>query len=84
MPAPGRLNSDSPEVQFSLPVLQLRLNRLGTDQSLSLGESEIERLFGKNDVAAARLRRFAKGHGCIVIHSDQGLTFRKMSNNKRH
>jgi hypothetical protein len=76
--------SDTPEGRLSPPILQLRLNRLPVDGSISLEECGVERLFGHNDVGVPRPKRFAKGHDFIVIHSDQGLTFRKMKNNKRH
>jgi hypothetical protein len=34
-------------------------------------------LFGANDVAAARLLHFARGHACVASHADAAILFRK-------
>jgi hypothetical protein len=63
---------------LSLPRLQAHLDRLNRAQSLTLARSQIERLLGHNDVAAERLTRFAKGHNCIIAHSDNCVVFEKV------
>ena len=51
---------------FTLPELQTRLDRLDQEAMLGISDPDVEWLFGKkNDVAAARLLHFAKGHDCI-------------------
>lgn len=63
---------------LSLPRLQVHLDNLRGAQSLTLARSQIERLFGHNDVAERRLSRFAQSHKCIVAHSDNCVVFQKV------
>jgi hypothetical protein len=63
---------------FTLPSLQASLDRLPIAKSLALANTHIEKLFGFNDVAASRLERFARGHNCIVTHTDRCVVFHKM------
>lgn len=63
--------------QLTLPGLQSILDRLPSAQSLSLANKDVERLFGFNDVARARLKNFAKGHNCIIGYSDGSVVFLK-------
>ena len=65
------------EYQLTLPALQARLDSLRGAQSLTLANRQIEKLFGFNDVAMARLKRFARGHDCIVSYADHCVTFLK-------
>ena len=51
--------------EFTLPSLESSLDRLLPAQTIALTRKPIEHLFGMNDVAAARLQRFARGHDCI-------------------
>lgn len=65
------------EYQLTLPALQTRLDSLHIAQSLTLANRQIEKLFGFNDVAIERMRRFARGHDCVVSYSDDCVTFLK-------
>ena len=62
---------------FTLPDLQAKLDHLAEGALFQISARDYERLFGSNDVAAARLRNFAKGHACITSHSDGAILFRK-------
>jgi len=62
---------------FTLPELQARLDLLAEGALFRISARDYERLFGTNDVAAARLRNFAKGHACVASHSNQAILFRK-------
>ena len=64
--------------ELSLPRLQSLLDQLQIAGSYALVDSEAERLFGYNDVAIARMKRFARGHNCIVAHADGSVVFHKM------
>lgn len=64
---------------FTIPSLQACLDELSEAQSIALARTQIERLFGHNDVAFTRLERFATGHNCIVSHADGCVVFRKMT-----
>lgn len=63
---------------FNLPVLQATLDRLPMAKSFTLAHKGIERLFGFNDVARARLKRFARGHNCIIAYTDGCVVFHKL------
>jgi hypothetical protein len=62
---------------FTLPELQAQLDLLAEGALFRISARDYERLFGTNDVAAARLRNFAKGHACVASHSNQAILFRK-------
>ncbi len=62
---------------FTLPELQEKLDALAEGSLLQISVRDYVRLFGTNDVAAARLRHFAKGHACAVSHADTAILFRK-------
>lgn len=47
-------------VDLTLAELRSRLNRLGAGAILRISESDYERLFGINEVAAAAVAEFAK------------------------
>jgi hypothetical protein len=64
--------------KLTLPGLQASLDLLPIAESLALANSDIERLFGFNDVALVRMKRFARGHNCIVSHSNSCVVFQKM------
>jgi hypothetical protein len=66
------------EYQLTLPALQRRLDSLHVAQSLTMSNKQIDRLFGFNDVAMARMKRFARGHDCIVSYSDDCVVFLKV------
>lgn len=64
---------------LSLPRLQQQLDHLHRAQSLTLARSQVERLFGHDDdIASVRLTRFAKGHNCIIAHSNNCVVFEKV------
>ena len=62
---------------FSLPELQEKLDQLADGALVQISGWDYERLFGTNDVAALRLRHFAKGHSCVASHADTAILFRK-------
>jgi hypothetical protein len=62
---------------FTLPELQERLDRLAKGAVFEVSAWDYRRLFGVNDVAAARLRRFARLHACVASHGDKSIVFRK-------
>lgn len=67
------------EYRFTLPSLQASLDRLPASKSLALASKQIEALFGFNDVADTRVKRFARGHDCIVTYTDDCVVFHKMA-----
>jgi len=64
---------------LSLPRLQTVLNQLTPGQQLTLARKQADRLFGLNDVGAARVSRFAEGHRCTVVHANECVVFEKKS-----
>lgn len=64
--------------ELTLPGLQSLLDRLQIAGSIALVDKEAERLFGYNDVAIARMKRFARGHNCVVAHADGSVVFHKL------
>ena len=66
------------QTTITLPGLQSFLDHLPETRSVALANSGIERLFGFNDVALARIERFERGHNCIVTRSDGCVVFQKM------
>jgi hypothetical protein len=47
-------------------------------KSIALASTDVERLFGFNDVARGRLKRFARSHNCIVSYTDGTVVFHKL------
>jgi hypothetical protein len=66
------------EKKITLPGLQASLDCLPVAHSLALANTDIERLFGFNDVALARMKRLAHGHNCIISHANSCVVFQKM------
>jgi hypothetical protein len=64
-------------VALTLPGLQARLDALEVGQELAISLVDYRRLFGENDVAVARLSRFAEGHGCAVDPRPSLVVFRR-------
>ena len=62
---------------FTLPELEHMLDQLAEGAVLQIARRDYTRLFGINDVAAARLLHFAKGHACVTSHSDGAILFRR-------
>ena len=62
---------------FTLPELQEKLDKLAEGALLQISGRDYQRLFGTNDVAAARLGHFAKGHSCVANHAYKAVLFRK-------
>lgn len=62
---------------FTLPDLERALDQLAEGALLQISMHDYGRLFGANDVAAARLLHFAKGHACVTSHSDGAILFRR-------
>jgi hypothetical protein len=67
---------------FTLPSLQSSLDRLAVAQTLALANRQIELLFGVNDVAIARVKRFAEGHNCTVTYAGGCVVFHKAAAGK--
>lgn len=63
--------------KFTLPELQEQLDNLAEGAMFQISDGDYERLFGTNDVAAARLRNFARLHACVAIHANFAILFRK-------
>lgn len=63
--------------KFTLPELQEQLDCLAEGAVFQMSGWDYERLFGINDVAAARLRNFASSHACVASHADNAILFRK-------
>lgn len=63
---------------LTLPLLQMQLDHLVPGQGLHLAMTEVERLFGLNDVATGRIRNFATGHNCAFAWSEAGVQFLKL------
>lgn len=70
--------------EFTLPSLQATLDKLQIARSLALANKDIERLFGFDDVGTARMKRFARGHNCIVAHTDGCVVFQKLPPRGEH
>ena len=62
---------------FTFPELEKRLDQLAEGALLQISARDYTRLFGANDVAAARLLHFARGHACVASHADATILFRK-------
>lgn len=62
---------------FTLPELQGKLDDLAEGGLFQITTLDYARLFGSNDVAATRLRNFARSHACIASYSDGAILFRK-------
>ena len=71
-------------VDLTLAELRSRLNRLGSGAILRISESDYERLFGINEVAAAAVAEFAKRYHCVSIPGADALYFRKWDANRHH
>ena len=65
-------------MEFTIPVLQAHLDRMAPAKSLSLTSDVVERLFGSNDIARAQVKRFARGHDCVVAYTDGSVVFHKL------
>ncbi|MEX6505375.1 hypothetical protein [Jiella sp. M17.18] len=63
---------------FTLPDLQAQLDLMKVGETLALRRDDCERLFGVNDVAGGRLRNFARGHGCTVVYTPEGVAFSRI------
>ena len=62
---------------FTLPTLQSLLDGLPDGRQIAIARTQVDRLFGLNDIGANRLLRFASGHHCIIVHADSSLVFEK-------
>jgi hypothetical protein len=63
--------------KFTLPELQEQLDGLAEGGLFQISRWDYERLFGINNVAATRLRNFAKSHACVASYADNAILFRK-------
>jgi hypothetical protein len=64
--------------QLTLPGLQRLLDALAKDSCITLAISDYRRLFSVNDLAQARMRNFASGHGWVAEATPTSLSFRKV------
>jgi hypothetical protein len=63
---------------FTLPELLEKLDGLAEGALLQITSRGYARLFGANDVAATRVRNFARSHACVASHADGAILFRKL------
>jgi hypothetical protein len=63
--------------EWTLPLIQERLDALAVGQDFSLSRPEMEALFGVNGAAVARIVHFAVGHGCEIVFRRDGVKFLK-------
>jgi hypothetical protein len=63
--------------EWTLPLVQDQLDDLASGQDFTLTKDEYVRLFGLDDVAARRIRRFADSHCCHTFFDGRQLIFRK-------
>ena len=59
--------------EWTLPLVQQRLDALSTGQEFTLPRPEMEALFGLDSAAVRRIVRFATGHGCEIIFRRDGV-----------
>lgn len=64
---------------LTLAELRSRLDSLGAGAVLRISDQDYERLFGINDVAAAKAAQFARKHHCVSVPGDGSVYFRKSS-----
>jgi len=62
---------------LALAELRSRLDRLGAGAVLRISDHDYERLFGINEVAAAKAAQFARKHHCVSVPGDGSVYFRK-------
>ncbi|WP_050626037.1 hypothetical protein [Bradyrhizobium viridifuturi] len=62
-----------------LAELRSRLDRLGGGAVLAISDHDYERLFGINEVAAAKAAQFASKHHCVSIPGEDAVYFRKLN-----
>ena len=63
--------------EWTLPLIQQRLDERSVGQDFVLSRPEMERLFGVNSAAVGRFVHFAIGHGCEIIFRREGVKFFK-------
>jgi hypothetical protein len=63
--------------EWTLPLVQDRLDDLAPGQEFTLTKDDFVRLFGLNDAAVQRIRRFAESHRCHTLFDGRQLIFRK-------
>ncbi|BBB96712.1 MULTISPECIES: hypothetical protein [Bradyrhizobium] len=62
---------------LTLVELRSRLDRLGAGAVLRISDRDYERLFGINEVAAAKAAQFARKHRCVSVPREDSVYFRK-------
>ncbi|MBR1163710.1 MULTISPECIES: hypothetical protein [Bradyrhizobium] len=62
---------------LTLAELRFRLDRLGAGAVLRISDRDYERLFGINEVAAAKVAQFARKHHCVSVPGEGSVYFRK-------
>lgn len=62
---------------LTLAELRSRLDRLGAGAVLRIADHDYERLFGINEVAAAKAAEFARKHHCVSVPGEGSVYFRK-------
>ena len=63
--------------EWTLPLIQQRLDELSFGDDFTLSRPEMEDLFGVNSAAVARIVHFAIGHGCEIVFRRDGVKFFK-------
>ncbi|QOZ28508.1 hypothetical protein [Bradyrhizobium sp. CCBAU 51753] len=62
---------------LTLAELRSRLDRLGASGVLRVSDHDYARLFGINEVAAAKAAQFAAKHRCVSVPGEDAVYFRK-------
>lgn len=62
----------------NLAELEASLDRMVAPATLTVRESDIERIFPAEDGTLVRLERFASDHNCVPIHAFDGIVFEKV------
>ncbi|WP_076861386.1 hypothetical protein [Bradyrhizobium mercantei] len=66
---------------LTLAELRARLDRLGDGAVLRISDRDYERLFGINEIAAAKVAQFARKHHCVSVPGAASVYFRKLNSN---
>jgi hypothetical protein len=73
----GALSMKPMRRNFTSPELEGKLDELTEGALFQITSWDYASLFGSNDVAATRLRNFARSHVCVASYSDGAILFRK-------
>jgi hypothetical protein len=63
----------------TMQEFDLEMSRLERGQSADLSDLDVERLFGRGDIAWARLGKVARAYSCILIRQPGGASLIKVN-----